>query len=377
MKRHDKIHALTSLRFFAAFWVMLYHTMPRDDIMGRAVAPVIDLGYTAVSLFFILSGFILAKVYQRLRGRQNIIRFLMARCARIYPMYLLSLLIDVPRLVIVRAAKLGAGTAIMFTGATFAFQAAALQAWIPRFRALNFPSWSISTELFFYLIFPLVLPWTEHVVRDRDRILFMTLFVLANVAIALMLHQPHAPPGGVGEIWQNPILRLPEFMFGIFLAPPTANGTSVLLRRPWIAWSIPVIVSAGIATVIVTRPIFDDPRTSETLLTPVFGLAIVLLASTRNGLARAISGRLPVLLGEASYALYLLHVPIVALFLAAGLQPAHWWSPSYLAYVATTVMLSIALHLRFEHPARRYIMQMWATRTDREGRRPTTRSDPE
>src|ERR1700760_2252759 len=64
----EKIHALTSLRFFAALYVVLYHTLwfaipsiTPSSIVGR----ILSLGFLSVSFFFLLSGYILALVYLR------------------------------------------------------------------------------------------------------------------------------------------------------------------------------------------------------------------------------------------------------------------------------------------------------------------------
>jgi len=61
----ERIHALTSLRFFAAFYVVLYHTYPLafPEKAGTVLAKFISLGYVSVSFFFLLSGYILAVVY--------------------------------------------------------------------------------------------------------------------------------------------------------------------------------------------------------------------------------------------------------------------------------------------------------------------------
>jgi peptidoglycan/LPS O-acetylase OafA/YrhL len=66
-KPAEKIHALTSLRFFAAFYVVLYHTYPYafPHTAGTLIANIFSIGYISVSFFFLLSGYILAMVYLR------------------------------------------------------------------------------------------------------------------------------------------------------------------------------------------------------------------------------------------------------------------------------------------------------------------------
>jgi peptidoglycan/LPS O-acetylase OafA/YrhL len=68
----EKIHALTSLRFFAALYVVSYHTIHASSflprISGTIVDKVVSLGYVSVSFFFLLSGYILSMVYLRRGG---------------------------------------------------------------------------------------------------------------------------------------------------------------------------------------------------------------------------------------------------------------------------------------------------------------------
>src|SRR5690554_6456686 len=87
-----ELKPLTSLRFLAAFWVLLYHFKDHLGLGLRQFGLVAD-GYLGVDLFFTLSGFILAHVYlQSLEGgRFGYGGFLKNRIARVYPMHLAAL----------------------------------------------------------------------------------------------------------------------------------------------------------------------------------------------------------------------------------------------------------------------------------------------
>ena len=83
-----ELHALTGLRFFAAFSVVIYHFA--QPLFAGAAAPIRSLagtGYIAVSLFFLLSGFVLSYSYLNRQGDMRGSRrgFWAARFARIYP----------------------------------------------------------------------------------------------------------------------------------------------------------------------------------------------------------------------------------------------------------------------------------------------------
>jgi len=121
-KRPMKLHALTSLRFFAALYVVLYHTLGSALpwlVQSTTGTRVLSLGYLSVSFFYLLSGYILGMVY--LGGGKSVPKknFYIARFARIYPLFFLTLLADAPNLLLTRAANYGWLTAIGETSVTF------------------------------------------------------------------------------------------------------------------------------------------------------------------------------------------------------------------------------------------------------------------
>src|SRR5579864_7801332 len=90
-----RLPALTSLRFFAALHVFVFH-MYAMKIASTAgwTRQISSIGYVGVSFFFVLSGFILVYTYA---GRQfSAAEFWRARFARTYPAYLFSLLFTAP-----------------------------------------------------------------------------------------------------------------------------------------------------------------------------------------------------------------------------------------------------------------------------------------
>ena len=86
----SKILPLTSARFFAALYVMLFHSVPTIPSQGNphgVLTRIIGLGYVGVPFFFLLSGFILAIVYLKNSTPIDKRKFYLARFARIYPLY--------------------------------------------------------------------------------------------------------------------------------------------------------------------------------------------------------------------------------------------------------------------------------------------------
>src|SRR5207249_3735398 len=142
-----KLNALTGLRFVAAAMIVVHHSRGFFQIPLPHYA--LDHG---VSFFFVLSGFIIAYAYPKLDNKHDVFDFYVARIARIWPAHFATLLLVLPLL----------QTPINLT---FVANAFLLHSWVPSkpwYFSYNHPSWSISTELFFYAVFPiLIFQWNR------------------------------------------------------------------------------------------------------------------------------------------------------------------------------------------------------------------------
>ena len=121
------------------------------------LAPVVDNGYTSVSFFLLLSGFILAYNYsdRAARGEMAIGKFWLARFSRLYPVYVFSLIVSLSML----ATEFHAQSMPLFIGG-IGLTLLLVQGWSPTLSTFwNTPAWTMSTEAFFYLIFPLAVRW--------------------------------------------------------------------------------------------------------------------------------------------------------------------------------------------------------------------------
>ena len=156
--RSGHLPALTGLRFFLALWVILTHLIGTGHVYEPLVlvlpGPLQDLirrGYQAVPTFFVLSGFVLARTYGPTEwNRGNFRKYLVGRFARVYPVYLFSLLIVSPFIVRAQDAHKGWLVAMHLTLTEGRFAGHYTAGW-------NTPAWSLSCEMFFYLIFPLLI----------------------------------------------------------------------------------------------------------------------------------------------------------------------------------------------------------------------------
>jgi peptidoglycan/LPS O-acetylase OafA/YrhL len=341
--------ALTGVRFFAAFYVVLFHALPWLSAHFTLPDPLrtfLSNGYLAVALFFLLSGFILAYTYEgHVDGPRNWAKFWEARFARIYPVYFLSLLLALP-------------FQSHLTLASSFSVVAMVQAWNPLHPewtgAWNYPAWSLSVEGFFYLCFPFL---QKLVSRFSSRAL-TTCIIVAGLICVL----GHTPMQGLGNWGLNttfsrflplPLLRIPEFILGISLG-------NYFLRRGSVCRGTVSTALASVAVVILlSLPI--GPWVS--LVVVPFGFLIFDLADPENSIGALLSTRLMVLLGGASYSIYLLQAPFRDWVRALSDRAPH--NIAKLGTPLTPILLvgfSIIVFKVWEEPLRRTIRRWFAAK---------------
>jgi peptidoglycan/LPS O-acetylase OafA/YrhL len=345
----SKVLPLTSARFFAALYVVFYHWWPRlpahrgqHDLLSR----VVGLGYVSVSFFFLLSGFILAIVYLKNDRPIPIRKFFISRFARVYPLYAAAIMLDLPhfihaqRQIVHTSTRMIAGTIV----STFAL----VQAWFPIFHGLDNPSWSLSAEAFFYLLFPFIgVPLAK--LQIRASVLLGIVVYGAGICLVQLLHSDHQT--------YSPFPYLFVFVLGILLArgyhwvnESDRRRLSMARAAPWmIVFSLFVFLAIPILQVPLSEPLLQHG-----LLAPLFMLVILALASGNRMLSLILSAPWLVLLGEASFALYLIHEPIGSMFRSLI---ERFGVPMLLVYVATSVGLSVISLLYLETPCRLWILK--------------------
>jgi len=143
---------LTSIRGVAAAWVVAYHVQPLwFPRAPGAVASGLLIGHTAVDIFFVLSGFILAQVYGVMRAGQ-VPMFWLRRICRIYPLHL-AVMATVPLAILMASALRGAAHPSDWI--SFGVITLLLQSFLLDDSPWNPPSWSLGVELLCYAVFPL------------------------------------------------------------------------------------------------------------------------------------------------------------------------------------------------------------------------------
>lgn len=369
---------LTGLRFFPALHVVCYHfaqdLVPKDT----PIYNLIHAGYIGVNLFFILSGFILTYVYVAPSGQRSLScgEFWLARFSRVYPVYGLSLLASIPGFVdTIRYSHLTATASLAIATSV----PTAMQSWLPNTAcAWNCPGWSISTEAFFYLLFPalgiFLIPQLQRI-SLAGRILAIGFFWLISMCAPMLYtvadrkHMINQTNAFLYDVVQyNPLVRLPEFCVGIVLGTMFLSILSSHSPRAILSSLLPPLVLLTIIAVLVGTPGVPAIFFHNGLLVPLFTLLILTLALHRGPVQTLLSLKPVVLLGEASYSMYIMQ-DLVWSWLsraqaAAGLNLDIQHSVAYfLTYVTTLIGVSILTLKLVEVPARRYLRGAWHKET--------------
>lgn len=395
----ERIDALTGLRFLAALAVVVEH-FPQI-IPGLSVVDAAQ-GGAGVSLFFVLSGFVLTHTYgDRFSGGPpagGLRRYIVARIGRIVPLHLAALAL-VAALVLALRNPFDRFTAPAVIASLVA-NALLVHAWFPTqvFHFWNGPAWSISVELFFYLSFPLLIPWVVWPLLKRRwlgrslvavTIVHVAMFLTVSIVAADVLLRRNGDVEGarliVGRIGNVPAIRLGEFVIGCLLGAAFRREHRDAEPRGWTWLSSRRAANAALLGAAVALAAIQftpscprrtcaigaaDARSLVDLRLFVVYLPVVVVivavvawgASSVNGL---LATRSMVVLGEASYALYLLQWG-AWLIVNQGDQPPS--QVEAIVAVLVTIVLALVTHRLLEQPARRWVVSRFGPAAPSTGR---------
>jgi peptidoglycan/LPS O-acetylase OafA/YrhL len=332
----DELRALTIARFFAAMWVVLYHCGGWPD----EIMLVIGAGGIGVPFFFILSGFVLAYTARDLTSSSGRRNFYVRRVARIYPVYLLAWALYGVWLIAheeQRSALSGGLTATL------------LQSWVPGMHGeWNSPAWSLSVEALFYAVFPLIYLALARLTSGKLLVVLVVMWI-ANLGYIVANQTPWGD-----YAYFLPPLRLPQFAMGAILGLLFVRHGAFVKGWTWTGISV-----AGVLAITVSRSAMGPWW--EAAIAPVFCLLVMALASID---VRGKVSDVGVLLGKASYSIYILQIPIWNLmWMSLGQELDDRRGLAELAmYWVVLVGLSVIVYGCIEAPLEKWIKGRWSQR---------------
>ncbi len=367
-----KLPSLTSFRGIAALIVLLHHAtafyLPKTGAFIAQHSGIILKGYLCVDFFFILSGFILAYLYQERFCREKIgpsyRNFLLARFARTYPLHLVMLLAILGLGLARIAAEIhstgvssylasenfqalrfaGHDTVYTFFQNLFMLQALQFESW----ASWNEPAWSVGAEWIAYLLFPaIVIPATRF--RTMNGILCIPI-VLTGL---FLLERGQASSLNSGGLVGTGRCLL-EFWLGV----TALNLWRTAFAKNYLSgeW---LMVAALLTCAYVMHAQASD-------LLAIIPFAVLLIASSRatGPLTRFINSRPLVLLGELSYSIYMTHWFLIGavLWLWKGVTGLELQDSLGESTEWAALILSLVAMILFSWVTYRYIEMPWRSR---------------
>ena len=302
-----RVESLGFFRFIAAIIVVVAHFAYTSAGKGVEFAQAgVFNGVHMVTFFFVLSGFVNYLAYG-VKPPFSLKHFVASRIARVFPLYFFALLITMQALIIVGKKPL---LEEIFLHVTF------MQAWVPEHAlSLNFVTWTISVEIFFYLTFPFVV-WALHrfaVRRETFLLAVMAVFLITQVALSFILSQPGYP--GEPSLAHNfthlfPVFHWSSFLIGMLAAHWVVNqkkedwllGNTVFLLLSFLLLCLMINFSEELnrlAGVVISTP---------SSYGPLFGLFMVALTLNRGVIPGVLEAKPFVYLGALSFGIYIFQI---------------------------------------------------------------------
>ena len=355
MKRLDQ---LTFTRFAMVLLVLFYHDTGGIYTSRLNFSPIRELlisAPTAVSYLYVLSGFVMSLVYFRPNEKFDIAGYWRSRFIRIYPLYIISFLLIciyyIDSIFQIKPQKIVANLFV-------------IQAWIPDYsQSFNYSSWSMTVEFFFYAIFPFFILWAYR--QSTKKLIWVSILLWAFSQIVHFSLWVGYHPQYDNVLNYFPLFHLNSFILGV------AGGIWYLREGQLVKVKSGTILAVLFGTflfvagytVISTSVVPSLPHNLQPMagwLSPWMTLFIVALAMDKSRLSQVFTHPWLVNLGEASYAIYILHVPIFWLYERA-LENSSVSDPTFVFGVTfLPMMISIGLltHFYVDTPLRKRLRDL-------------------
>lgn len=355
------IPALTGLRFIAAFYVFIFHIHSRVPLTENTFfAGIIGQGAIGMTVFFVLSGFILTHRYSYSNYTDR--SFIISRIARIYPVYIVSFILALPVLYFqLNDFRFGILSALLQITVIFVTVMMMLQAWFPMLFSYvnNSASWSLSVEAFFYATFLLIEKRIVSLSGPSLIVLGLMLYAVSSGTAIPYYTFENRPTHGLQIFYAMPIFRLAEFVLGMViyhLIKKTDITTRVTTTNFCVLLGLACVY---LGTIGPKLPLFVG---HNWIVIPLVSSLLVLLSSQENSiLTKAMSGGSMVYLGKISYCFYCFQFHILTVMVYA----LNWYDPDPLAFFMISLSFLLVVSALFYHvleePAQKVISRKYSS----------------
>jgi peptidoglycan/LPS O-acetylase OafA/YrhL len=409
----DDVPGLTGLRFLAAFSVLIAHAfavlMQGHDSAGSFAYWATQASGFGMTLFFVLSGFVIHYNYATAVTTgdwRGIVGYLWARFARLYPLFLLTLLGYI--LISRKHYEFWTGQPEPFQGMLQAlpYFLFSIQSWlylpigdttlIYAIGGSSSLTWSISTEWFFYFLYPLAAWLILRSRAPRSTLLLVLAWCALWIALTTALYDRAAGInawavaryGPIAEmrepqdvfaaedsfvrwlLYFSPYLRMGEFVLGSLIAQLYVQLRG-LKPSGWKNTVGTIGFLAAAASMIAITYWMYAPDVGMNIfrkmymnfgLAPSAALLVFCAARYRNVFSSLLTTRPALVLGDASYSIYLMHYLVLMIatkLIGSAVHGVIFNTIALILSMIATLAASILLYVYYESPTRRWLRRLW------------------
>ncbi|MEL1240197.1 acyltransferase family protein [Flavobacterium flavipallidum] len=340
-----RIKQLTFTRFIAAICIVIFHYGSGCYLFNNEYSSFIfKQANIGVSYFFILSGFVMIIAYNN-RKQIFFFEYFKNRLARIYPVYLLAILL-------ILGIKLFRDVNYI----DLILNVLMLQSWIPdKGLTINYPGWSLSVELFFYITFPFLFNYIYKKISLKNIGICIVLFwlfsqIIFNISVGTDLMKPFMY--SIKDLHYNPLLHFNEFLIGNLTGLYFVNKLN-MKKKNYLGY----ILFTFLVLFLVLRFSFGI-NYHNGLLSVVFVPLILLISLSTDRLTNLFTKDIFIFLGEISFGIYILQMPVWIIFSDYrmnkyfGLDKESDFSISFFIRVGILFLIATISYLYFEKPIR-------------------------
>lgn len=352
-EKKNTIYSVQLLRAIAALLVVfdhgLIHILTAYDVPQEYHVMAWKLGGIGVTIFFVISGFVMALTNDRKFGQPaEPLQFMLNRIIRIVPLYWVMTFV-------------AAALTILTTGkeVSFSYLLMSLFFIVPQdasgqvlLQPVLGPGWTLTYEMFFYAVFALFL-----LLPKRAGVTGFTITMLALVfwGMTTLSSAEINDPTSRFAFYANPLLLLfvSGVLLGVVYKKYEASFEQVNIGIIWMIAAVAVTITCSILTDKNSWPLYLQPIV---FVLPLLCVAIALVSRFEPV---TLSRRFGILLGEASYSIYLSHILFLAV-LRKILPAGTLYGTLYLtAAIAGSIITGILIYKLIEMPltniARKYL----------------------
>ena len=311
-----KIKSLQTLRALAFLGIFAEHSYGAD------------YGAWGVSVFFILSGFLMIYSYKGRYPEANIKAagaLAVKKIKKLYPLHLVMIAVVICMMVFDKSFKF-TKVLLLHYAKLLAANILLIQTWLPRVDlsiSMNGPAWYLSVSLFLYFMFPFIADLINKPRKKQFPVLMILAIYIIQLTAAFIMKN-FGNLFSYSDNWNQwftycfPIFRLGDFIMGCLLGYIICNGEKISMHANKTIYTI-AEAAVVLITIFVLPKMFIDDRYfwgSEwfkySLLYSPFSLLLIYLFFRKEGyITKFLTNKATIWIGDMSPYAFLIHVPVI------------------------------------------------------------------